>query len=65
MIFSCRPGNESDVENAVQGVIEGGNAAIISAFGSIDWSEEAVQEFVQGIERTDIYQACYASNPVR
>ena len=64
-IFICRPGNETDVENAVQDLLDGNNAGIISAFNSIDWSEEAVQEFAQGIEDTDIYQACYANIPVR
>ena len=49
----------------MQGVVEGVGATIISAFSSIDWSEETVQEFVQGIESADIYQACYANTPVR
>lgn len=64
-IFTCRQGNETEVENAVQGVVEGVDATIISAFSSIDWSEETVQEFIKGIESADIYQACYASTPVR
>ena len=49
----------------MQGVVERVDATIISAFSSIDWSEETVQEFVQGIESADIYQACFASTPVR
>ena len=64
-IFIYRPGNKTDVANAVQDLLEQNRAGIISAFSSIDWSEEMVQEFVQGIEGTGIYQICRVSSPVR
>ena len=65
LILPCRPGNETEIANAVQVVLSGSNAGITSVFSSIDWSEEAVQEFIQGIEDSDIYQACFANSQVR
>ena len=65
LLFIYRPGNETDIENAVQDLLDRNNAGIISAFSSIDWSEEAVQEFVQGVEDADIYQGCFANILVR
>lgn len=65
LLFTCRPGNESNVESTLQALFANDAMGIESAFNTINWSEEVVDEFIQGFENNGVYQGCFANIPVR